>query len=86
MGPDHRQLKKCFTKIVRWDRPCGYFLHDSLHTLEHILFELKESYNYIPKWGFLIVDDINIDWIRKVNQEIKSEKSELFYDLLVLKK
>ena len=62
------------------------FLHDSLHTLEHILFELKESYDYIPKGGFLIVDDINIDWIRKVNQEIKLEKSELFYDLLVLKK
>jgi len=62
------------------------FLHDSLHTLEHILFELKESYNYIPKGGFIIVDDINVDWIRKVNQEIKLEKSELFYDLLVLKK
>jgi hypothetical protein len=62
------------------------FLHDSLHTLEHILFELKESYNYIPKGGFLIVDDINVDWIKKINQEIKTEKSELFYDLLVLKK
>jgi Cephalosporin hydroxylase len=62
------------------------FLHDSLHTLEHILFELKESYNYIPKGGFLIVDDINVDWIGKINQEIKTEKSELFYDLLVLKK
>jgi len=62
------------------------FLHDSLHTLEHILFELKESYDYIPKGGFLIVDDINVDWIRKINQEIKTEKSELFYDLLVLKK
>ena len=62
------------------------FLHDSLHTLEHILFELKESYNYMPKEGFLIIDDINVDWIKKINQEIKSEKSELFYDLLVLKK
>jgi predicted O-methyltransferase YrrM len=62
------------------------FLHDSLHTLEHILFELKESYNYIPKGGFLIVDDINVDWIKKINQEIKTEKFELFYDLLVLKK
>jgi predicted O-methyltransferase YrrM len=62
------------------------FLHDSLHTLEHVLFELKESYNYIPKGGFLIVDDINVDWIGKVNQEIKTEKFELFYDLLVLKK
>jgi len=62
------------------------FLHDSLHTLEHILFELKESYNYIPKGGFLIVDDINVNWIKKINQEIRTEKFELFYDLLVLKK
>ena len=62
------------------------FLHDSLHTLEHVLFELKESYNYIPKGGFLIVDDINVNWIKKINQEIRTEKFELFYDLLVLKK
>jgi predicted O-methyltransferase YrrM len=62
------------------------FLHDSLHTLEHVLFELKKSYNYIPKGGFLIVDDISVDWIGKINQEIKTEKFELFYDLLVLKK
>jgi predicted O-methyltransferase YrrM len=62
------------------------FLHDSLHTLEHILFEINEAYNYMPKGGFLIIDDINPAWIKKVTQEIKTEKFELFYDLLVLKK
>ena len=75
-------LPKLLAKLGHID----IFLHDSLHTLEHILFELKESYDYIPKGGSLIVDDINVDWIKKINQEIKTEKSELFYDLLVLKK
>jgi len=75
-------LPKLIAKLGHVD----IFLHDSLHTLEHVLFELKESYNYILKGGFLIVDDINVNWIGKINQEIKTEKSELFYDLLVLKK
>jgi len=73
-------------KLLAELRHVDIFLHDSLHTLEHILFELKESYTYIPKGGFLIIDDINVNWIRKINQEIKTEKFELFSNLLVLRK
>jgi len=82
IGNSRIVLPKLIAKLGHVD----IFLHDSLHTLEHVLFELKESYNYILKGGFLIVDDINVNWIGKINQEIKTEKSELFYDLLVLKK
>ncbi|MGC9069351.1 MAG: class I SAM-dependent methyltransferase [Thermoprotei archaeon] len=62
------------------------FLHDSLHTLDHVLFELKEAYNYMPKGGILIADDVEIRWIKIITQEIKVNKKELFYDLLVLRK
>jgi predicted O-methyltransferase YrrM len=82
IGDSRIVLPKLLAEIGHVD----IFLHDSLHTLEHVLFELKESYNYIPKGGFLIIDDINVEWIKKINQEIKTEKLELFYDLLVLKK
>jgi len=35
------------------------FLHDSLHTLEHQLFEYKAAWPYIRKGGLLLSDDIH---------------------------
>ncbi|HLI47009.1 MAG TPA: class I SAM-dependent methyltransferase [Geobacterales bacterium] len=61
------------------------FLHDSLHTLEHVLFELRIASAYI-KSGILIADDVHPSWINKICNALNIEKHELFNDLLVLKK
>jgi len=48
IGDSRIILPKLLAKLGRVD----VFLHDSIHTLEHILFELKASYNYITKGRF----------------------------------
>ena len=35
------------------------FLHDSLHTLEHMTFEFEIAWKYIRPGGFLASDDID---------------------------
>lgn len=34
------------------------FIHDSLHTYEHMLFEFKEAHPHLRKGGVLIADDV----------------------------
>jgi hypothetical protein len=38
------------------------FLHDSLHTDEHVLFELSTVFPYLAKNGLLLADDVNEYW------------------------
>jgi len=38
------------------------FLHDSLHTDEHITFELTASFPYLNEGGLLLADDVNEYW------------------------
>jgi len=75
-------LPKLLNKLGKID----IFLHDSLHTLEHILFELKIANKYIKEEGFLIADDIQHYWIKKILNELDARNYELFYDLLVIRK
>jgi len=36
----------------------GIFFHDSLHTREHMLFELETAWPYLADGGLLLVDDV----------------------------
>jgi len=38
------------------------FLHDSLHTDEHVLFELSTVFPHLAKNGLLLADDVNEYW------------------------
>jgi len=44
-------LEKC--------REVDFFIHDSLHTLEHQLFEYRAAWPYIREGGLLLSDDIH---------------------------
>jgi hypothetical protein len=38
------------------------FLHDSLHTDEHVLFELNTVISYFKNSGVILCDDVNEYW------------------------
>lgn len=39
-----------------------FFLHDSLHTYENMMFEYKLAWQYLKKSGMLLSDDVNEYW------------------------
>lgn len=61
------------------------FIHDSLHTLEHVIFELKTASQYMNE-GFLLADDVDKIWINEIISILSIKQYQLFYDFLVLKK
>lgn len=42
--------------LARIEQP-SIFIHDSLHTYEHMLWEFKTAYPHLPNGGLLFVDD-----------------------------
>lgn len=58
IGDSREELPKLLSKINKVD----IFLHDSLHTDEHILMEFNTVFPYMNKKGVLLCDDVNEYW------------------------
>jgi cephalosporin hydroxylase len=37
----------------------NFFIHDSLHTAEHVMFELKTLWPHLSVGGAMVVDDVD---------------------------
>lgn len=44
------------------NRAIGMFIHDSLHTYEHMMFEYEMAWKSLTKGGLLLSDDVNEYW------------------------
>jgi hypothetical protein len=42
-------------------RPIDLFIHDSLHTTENVLFELRRAWPHVRGGGAVVVDDVDIN-------------------------
>ena len=40
--------------------PLDIFVHDSLHTYDHMLFECRKAWPYLRSGGILVADDIDL--------------------------
>lgn len=58
IGDSREELPKLLNKINKID----VFLHDSLHTDEHILMEFNTVFPYMDSKGVLLCDDVNEYW------------------------
>lgn len=54
--------KELLPKLVDEIGTVDVFLHDSLHTDEHILFELSTVWPHLSEGGLLLADDVNEYW------------------------
>lgn len=57
-GDAKLELPKLLKKLERID----IFLHDSLHTYDHMMFEYAEAWEYLRDGGILMSDDVNEYW------------------------
>ncbi|MEJ5300923.1 MAG: class I SAM-dependent methyltransferase [Thermodesulforhabdaceae bacterium] len=57
-GDSKELLPELLNKIGAIDM----FLHDSLHTDEHVMFELSTVFPYVKKGGLILADDVNEYW------------------------
>jgi len=55
LADSKRELPKLLNELGKID----IFLHDSLHTYEHMLWEFKTAWPYINRGGVLVSDDVN---------------------------
>lgn len=53
--------KQILPKLLKELGSIDMFLHDSLHTYEHMMFEYKTAYGYIREGGIIASDDAYID-------------------------
>jgi predicted O-methyltransferase YrrM len=65
--------KALLPQVLEEQKQIDFFLHDSLHTLEHQLFEYNAAWPYIRVGGLLLSDDIHWNaafhqFCRKVKQ------------------
>jgi hypothetical protein len=58
IGDSTVELPKLLLKLGKVD----VFLHDSLHTDEHVLFELNTVISYFKNDGIVLCDDVNEYW------------------------
>ena len=42
--------------------PVDLFIHDSLHTTRHVLFEVERVRPSLRGGGFIVIDDIDSNW------------------------
>lgn len=49
--------KTLLPHVLKESRPLDIFIHDSLHTYEHMKFEYEQAYPYLRPGGILISDD-----------------------------
>ncbi len=54
IGDSKKELPKLLRKLGRID----VFIHDSLHTYDHMLFEYKTAWPHVKKGGYLLSDDV----------------------------
>lgn len=79
--------KDSLPKLLLSSRKIDVFRHDSDHSYEHMLFELRTTWKYLKSTGFLLVDDIDLnnafeDFIKEVNVR----QYTVFSNLGVIKK
>ena len=60
LGDAREQLPKLFAQLGRID----IFLHDSLHTESHMLWEYRIAWLFIREGGILLSDDISIAFLK----------------------
>jgi len=68
VGDSRKELPLLLQKIGK----ISIFLHDSLHTYSHMLFEYETAWPHIEKGGFLLSDDVThnnafFEFCKKVN-------------------
>jgi hypothetical protein len=59
IGDSRKELPKVLNKI---NKKVDIFMHDSLHTDEHILMEFNTIFPYMGKRGILLCDDVKDSW------------------------
>jgi len=67
--------KKLLPSIVKDIKSVDIFIHDSLHTLENIRFELEHITPYLKKPGLIIADDVDgnsafYDWAERAKPDL----------------
>ncbi|MGH9775206.1 MAG: class I SAM-dependent methyltransferase [Candidatus Acidiferrales bacterium] len=60
--------------LLRELAPVDIFIHDSLHTYEHMQFELRTAYPYVKESGLMVADDALwngafVDFARETDEE-----------------
>ncbi len=69
LGSSRRRLRPLATELGRVD----LFLHDSLHTVRNMLFEMETVWPHLRPGGFMFVDDVDKsafrDFVRKVGPQ-----------------
>ncbi len=58
LGDSRVELPKLLSKLGKVD----VFMHDSLHTDEHVKFELATAHPFLAPKGILLADDVNSYW------------------------
>lgn len=66
--------KEILPKLLRELGVIDMFLHDSLHTYEHMMFEYTTAWEYLSKGGLLLSDDVNEYWSLAFIDFCKSKK------------
>lgn len=78
--------KKRLPELLRRIGGIDIFLHDSLHTYEHMSFEYETAWPYIRKDGFLISHDVLWNTAFLDFAERHGRTFTLYYSLVVIKK
>lgn len=81
-GDSREELPRLLERLGRID----IFLHDSLHTLEHVLFEVRAAQKCMQRGSVVIIDDIDPSWRSDLVRCFKPRAFSLFYDLFVMVK
>ena len=56
-GSSRRRLPALLDKIG----PIDLFIHDSLHTADNVLFELRQAWPHVRAGGAVVVDDVDVN-------------------------
>ncbi|MDX2097118.1 MAG: class I SAM-dependent methyltransferase [Leptolyngbyaceae cyanobacterium bins.59] len=83
IGDSKKLLKPVLMDLQKVD----IFIHDSLHTYDHMLFEFQEAYPFVRQRGILIMDDVL--WnnaFQDFAQSIQAQEYEIIRGIGLLKK
>lgn len=71
LGNTKTELPKLLEKLSAID----IFIHDSLHTYDHMMFEYSTAWPHLPKGGLLLSDDVNPYWSLAFPDFCRAKKS-----------
>jgi hypothetical protein len=57
-GSSRRRLPPLLSRLGNID----LFIHDSMHTEHNVRFELERAWAYLRPGGFILVDDVDLNW------------------------